>query len=218
MHHSPLNKFDRRIGLANDTSRDRIFLVERLAAFVPRMPWIYTILLVNIGGLVLSLRDQFTTLIGGGVAALLLLVLRLVHWLRMPSREISEERARSELRRAFLIGAVITASYCAWILGIYAQSSGDARSHVVLFGSLAAMGCAYALSPMPSAAKIPLFLLGLPLALVLIAGGDMVHAAMGFALLTLMFVTLKLIDAQNVTFTRLVQTRIDIELEIQRAE
>ena len=36
--------------------------------------------------------------------------------------------------------------------------------------------------------------------------------------LTLLFVTLKLNQAQNVTFKRLVNSRIDVELEKQRAE
>ena len=60
MFHSPLDKFDRQIGLKSETSRERIFLVEQLAAFIPRMPWVYAILVVNLGGLMISLSDQFT--------------------------------------------------------------------------------------------------------------------------------------------------------------
>ena len=63
----------------------------------------------------------------------------------------------TELRRAVIIGSIITAAYCAWILAIYANSNGDAHNHVILFGALAAMGCSYALSPMPTAAKVPLY-------------------------------------------------------------
>ena len=218
MFHAPLRAFDRRIGLRNETGRDRVFLVEQLAAFSPRMPWVYAILLVNLGGLIISLSDQFTYLIGAGIPVCAVLSARLVHWMRMPSRDVSDVVAVAELRRAVLIGTCITAAYCVWILTIYAQSSGDARSHIVLFGSLAAMGCSYALSPMPTAAKVPLLFLGVPLALVLTASDDTVHAAMGVALFTLLFVTLKLNEAQNVTFTRLVNSRIDVELEKQRAE
>ncbi len=218
MFHAPLNKFDRQIGLRGETSRERIFLVEQLAAFIPRMPWVYAILIVNLGGLMISLGNQFTYLVGAGIPVLLLVGARLIHWLRLPRQAISELVAVTELRRAVIIGSIITSSYCAWILAIYAESSEDAQSHVILFGALAAIGCSYALSPMPTAAKVPLVFLGLPLALVLIASADPAHAAMGIALVTLLFVTLKINEAQNVTFTRLVNSRIDVELEKQRAE
>ena len=84
MFHAPLDKFDRRIGLQSESNRERIFLVEQLAAFIPRMPWVYAILIVNLGGLMISLSDQFTYLVGAGIPVLLVVAARLVHWLRLP--------------------------------------------------------------------------------------------------------------------------------------
>jgi diguanylate cyclase (GGDEF)-like protein len=218
MFNALLPLLDRWIGLPHETERERVFLVEKLAAFIPRMPWIYAILLVNLGGLLVSLSWRVPYLLGAGIAMFVVLGTRLMHWFRMPQRALSYERALRELRRLFAIGILISACYCIWILSIYRQSSGDARNHVVLFGSLAAMGCSYALSPLASAAKVPLYALSLPLALVMIASGETVHMAMGLTLVSLIFVTLKLIRAQNLTFTRLINARFDIDLEKQRAE
>jgi diguanylate cyclase (GGDEF)-like protein len=209
---------DRHIGLRHQTPRERVLLVETLAAFVPRMPWVYTIMLVNLGGLLVSLSGQVPYLLSGGVIIFVLLCARLTHWLRLPRLVITEDRARIELRRVFLLGVGITGSYCAWILSIYAESSEETRSHIVMFGSLAATCVSYALSPLPSAAKVPLILLALPLALVMIGSGDLVHAAMGVTLVSLVFVMFKLVRVQNVNFIRLINSRLDVELEKQRAE
>jgi diguanylate cyclase (GGDEF)-like protein len=213
-----LENFDRRIGLHKETHPQRVLLVEMLAAYSPRMPWVYTIMLVNLGGLLISLSGRVPYLTGGGILILVVLSARLTHWLRMPQRVMSEERALYELRRVFLLGIAITGTYCVWVLSIYAQSSGEARNHIVLFGSLAAIGVSYALSPLPSAAKVPLYMLALPLALVLIASGRPVHAAMGATLISLIFVMLKLIWVEHRNFVRLVNSRLDVELEKQRAE
>ena len=209
---------DRNIGLPHDTPRERVLLVEMLAAFVPRMPWVYTIMLANLGGVLVSLSVQVPYLMSGGVVIFVLLCARLSHWLRMPRRAITEERARIELRQLFLLGVGITGSYCAWILSIYAESSEETRSHIVMFGSLAATCVSYALSPLPSAAKVPLILLALPLAMVMIWSGELVHAAMGVTLLSLVFVMFKLVRVQNLNFIRLINSRLDVELEKQRAE
>jgi diguanylate cyclase (GGDEF)-like protein len=209
---------DRWIGLPHETERERVFLIEKLAAFIPRMPWIYAILLVNLGGLLVSLSWNVPYLLSAGVAMFVVLSARLTHWWRMPQQELTYQRALRELRRLFLLGNALSVCYCVWILSIYRQSGNDARNNIIMFGSLAAMGCAYALSPLASAAKVPLYALALPLALVMVASGQTVHVAMGMTLVTLIFVTLKLIRAQNLTFTRLINARFDIELEKQRAE
>lgn len=213
-----LPMLDRHIGLRHGSERERQLLVETLVVFTPRMPWIYAILMVNLGGLLISLQWRVPHLSTAGGAMLLILGARLVHWRKMPQRVLSHERALTELRRLFVLGILLAASYCIWILSIYRHSNMDARNHVVLFGSLAAMGCSHALSPLPSAARVPLYALALPLALVMIAGGETVHVAMGVTLVTLILVTLKLIQAQNLSFARLVNSLFDIELAKQRAE
>ena len=113
MLHDLIEKFDRRIGLRHETQRERVLLVEILAAFVPRMPLIYIIMLVNLGGLLIAVQGQVPFLFGAGAAIFLLLAARLTHWLRLPSQPLSEGRALKELRRVFLLGVVITTSYCA---------------------------------------------------------------------------------------------------------
>lgn len=65
---------------------------------------------------------------------------------------------------------------------------------------------------------MPLFLLALPLALLLISSGNVAFVGMGLTLLTLIFVTTRLVRVQSLTFRRLVNSCYDLELEKRRAE
>src|SRR5688572_29491584 len=126
---------DRWIGLRHADERDRVFLVEKLAAFVPRMPWIYAILLVNLGGLMVSLSWDVPNLLIGGAAMCSILMWRLSPWLRVPERPLTCERALNELRRLVVRGIALSGWCWFWFRSIYRQSGGDAGNHIVLFGS-----------------------------------------------------------------------------------
>jgi diguanylate cyclase (GGDEF)-like protein len=209
---------DKAIGLSGGSERAETLMAETLSAFFPRMPWLYAILMVNLSGLLVSLRGPFTTFTAGGVLILLVLALRLVHWTRLPGRKQSRAQIANELRNVFLIGVLACVAYCSWLFGLYLRSTTDDRNHIVLFGSLAALGCSFALSPLPSVAKVPLLLLALPLAILLISTAEIAFVGMGLTLLTLIFVANRLIDVQSGTFRRLVNSRLDVEMEKRRAE
>lgn len=210
--------FDDALGLGGRSERDHALRVETLHAFLPRMPWIYAILIVNLSGLLAATHDSLTYLTSAGVVLLVVLAVRLVHWTLLPKRSLSETDVGKELRNIFIVGALLCTGYCLWTFALYAQSDIEDRNHIVLFASLAALGCSFALSPMPSASKMPLYLLALPLAVLLISTRQIAFMGMGATLLTLIYVALRLIKAENVTFRRLVNSRFDLELEKRRAE
>lgn len=209
---------DQWVGIHCVTDREYGMIAERFDAIIPRMPWIYAILMINLSGLLISLHPSITPLIALGIALLLLLSFRLVHWTRMAGRSLTQRQTCNELRNICLIGSFICVAYCLWTFALYTELGREGRNHIVLFGSLAALGCSFALSPLPFAAMVPLLLLALPLALLLISTGEIAFVGMGLTLMTLILVTARLIDAQNVTFGRLVNSRFDIELEKRRAE
>ena len=211
-------RLDALIGLKTTSERERAMLDEMVSALIPRMPWLYAILMVNLGGLLVSLKDPMTPLAAAGVVLLLVMAGRLIHWWGLRGRPVSRIDSVSELRAVFLIGMVVCCIYCVWVMVIYVHVFSEDRNHIVMFGSLAALGCSYALSPLPSAARIPLFVLSLPLAVLLTTAGDAHHVGMGVTLLTLIFVSERLIDTQNGTLKRLVYSRLDGEIEKKRAE
>lgn len=211
-------RLDKAVGITAETDRQRDLIVEKMVAITPRMPWLYLILMVNLAGLLFSLNQQLTMFTWSAVAILFILLGRLLHWRRLARSRPTLEIARTELRRVFVLGFVVCVAYCAWVLVMYLQAPDEDRAHFVLFGSIAALCSAFAMSPLPSAARLPLYMMSLPMAGLLLFSGDLPHAAMGVTLLTLIYVAKKLIDVHHLTLTRLVYSRLDVELAKRRAE
>jgi diguanylate cyclase (GGDEF)-like protein len=107
--------------------------------------------------------------------------------------------------------------FCVWSIRLFLEGSLDQQRLAVLFGTLTAMGCAYGLSSFPSAARIPLALIALPIALLLIVTGSLYHIAVGLSLGSVTLLILRLVTLHNIGFTRLVESRSQIAVERARA-
>lgn len=212
-----IERFDSAIGLQTASERQRAVLLEKVLALIPRMPWLYAILIVNLGGVLVSLKGPVTLLHIVGTLLLLVVVGRLLHWRWLKNRAPSKIDSVFELRRVFLIGAAVCSTYCGWMFTLVAQAHGGDFTDLALMAGLAALGCTFALSPMPAAARLPLIILSLPFAVLLLSSGGIAHIGMGFTLLTLSAFAMRLIDIQNDTLTRLIHARLDVELEKGRA-
>src|SRR5687767_2520163 len=132
---------DRLLGLAGASQRDDALAEERFRALGRQVPWLYAILLVNLIGVNVSYVGQGQDLLNIGNVMGVLLVARMVYWLRVRRRMPPLSAIKRELRRTFLICMLFCVCYGWWSLTRYQHSSGDARIPIVLFTSLAAIGC-----------------------------------------------------------------------------
>jgi diguanylate cyclase (GGDEF)-like protein len=208
---------DRCLGLARTSRRERALAEERFRALGRQVPWLYAILLVNLVGVNVSYVGQGKGLLNTGNVLAVLLIARMVYWLRVRHRMPPEGEIRGELRKTFLVCAVFCVAYSWWSLSWYQHSIGDSRTPIVLFTSLAAIGCSFGLSAFPAAARLPLLLLAVPLAVQLIAEREVVPVGMGASIIMLTVVTFRLIAAHDEGFVKLVYSRFDIERERERA-
>src|SRR5688572_14890709 len=94
---------DQSLGLAGASQRDSALAEERFRALGRQVPWLYAILLVNLVGVNVSYVGQGQDLLNTGNVVALLLVARLVHWLRVRRRPPPVSAIKGELRRTFLI-------------------------------------------------------------------------------------------------------------------
>lgn len=208
---------DRLLGLAGASQRDSALAEERFRALGRQVPWLYAILLVNLVGVNVSYVSQGQDLINTGNVVAVLLIARMVHWLRARRRMPPSNAIRGELRKTFLVCTLFCVCYGWWGLTRYQHSIGDARIPIVLFTSLAAVGCSFGLSAFPAAARLPLLMLGVPLAVQLISEREVVPVGMGASIIMLTIVTFRLISAHDEGFVKLVYSRFDIERERERA-
>ncbi|MDB5720787.1 MAG: diguanylate cyclase protein [Alphaproteobacteria bacterium] len=209
---------DRLVGAGEARSEaGRALLEERYRALSRQIPLLYAIGLANIAGLYLATKGAFGSFYNPITPLVLLLIVRLVHWLRARREMLAPERILIELRKTFFYALAFCVGFCGWAL--YQLSEDNPANHdlVILFGSLAAVGCAYGVSAYLAAARLPILLLGLPLATRLIFSPDPGHIGMGVSLSLILLLILHLLRIHDEGFSRLIESRTGIAAERERA-
>jgi diguanylate cyclase (GGDEF)-like protein len=199
-----------------DSLVGRSLLEERYRALQRQIPLLYIIALANFISLHLATAGldaifSPSSLLAGAVLA------RLAHWVRARNRRPPPEQILRELRKTFLFALAFCLCFCGWGIYVMETAPGEKSDYVILFGSLAAIGCAYGLSSFPSAARLPLLFLGLPLAVRLMLWNDIAHVATGVSLAIITLVSLRLLGIHNENFSKVVESRAEIAAERERA-
>ena len=200
-----------------ETAFGRALLQVRYRALQRQIPLLYMIALANALGFHLGEGLQVETLTHPVNILLVLVAGRLVYWLRNRERELPPEAILRELRRTLFLAALFSAAGGFWAISLLFDGAREGRELLILFTSLAAIGCAYGLSSFPTAARMPLLLFALPFALALALSANAAHIGVGVSLLLVTLLTLRLVNLQNRGFVALVQSRTAVEGERQRA-
>jgi diguanylate cyclase (GGDEF)-like protein len=210
--------FDRLVDVGEaETPAGRALVEERYRALLRQIPLLYIVALANFLGLHLATGGNFETLWSPANFLVMLVIVRLCHWLRARTRALPPERIVRELRKTWCYALVVSVGFALWALSLIDGGNPDYDGHVTLFGVLAAVGCAYGLSSFPAAARLPLLLLGLPIAIRLVFSASAAHVGMGISICLILFVILHLLGIHNRSFRELVESRSEIAAERERA-
>lgn len=210
-------RLDSMAGIVSATDYDRAILTERFEALRRQLPWLYAIMSVNVVGIQLAAGADNVPSITAATAMLLAIVLRVVHWLRFRSEGLTHGSIRNELRRAFLVAALFCLANLVWSASLYSQLGQNERVEIAMLSGLAAIGASCGLSSFPAAARIPLFLLGIPFGVALCLGPAATQAGIGAGLLVLTLINLRMLNVGDATFTRLIASRFTVESEKKNA-
>jgi len=200
-----------------DSHAGRALLEQRYRALQRQIPLLYTVALTNMLGLHLATGGSITNPYSLSTLLVALVILRLGYWLKVRNRQLPPETILRELTKTWLYALVISVGFAVYALRLLDTVPSADHTYVILFGSLAAVGCAYGVSSYAGAARLPLLLLGLPLAARLVLYGDPAHIGMGVSIALVMLLILRLLGIHNRGFDRLVQSHTAIEEERERA-
>ncbi|MEA3031002.1 MAG: hypothetical protein QOG13_2327 [Sphingomonadales bacterium] len=200
------------------TAFGRALLHERYRALQRQIPLLYAIAITNFAGLHIASGAPVASLVHPITLLILFVVVRLVHWLRVRGRALPPERILVELRRTLIFAGLLGAAFGYSAISVYNQATGREQDLVILFASLAAVGCAYGLTSFPAAARLPLLLFALPFATRLAASGVPAHVGVGLSLALITLMILRLVDIHNEGFVQLVRSRSEVETERERAQ
>src|SRR4051812_9825440 len=195
----------------------RALLEERYRALQRQIPLLYLVALTNFVGLQLATGGQISSLYSPASLLVGLVCLRLVYWLRARDRRLAPEKILVELTKTWIYALIISVGFCVWALYLLQTGPAAYDDYVIFFGSFAAVGCAYGITSYPAAARLPLFFLGLPLALRLILFRDATHIGLGISLMMIVLLIARLLRIHNRGFRALVESRTDIADERERA-
>jgi diguanylate cyclase (GGDEF)-like protein len=195
----------------------RALLQQRYAALQRQIPLLYTVALTNVLGLAVATGGRSATFFKASAVLVLLVLLRLAYWLRARNRTLPPQAILRELQKTWVYALVISVGFCGYALSLLDTVGPQDHVYVILFGSLAAVGCAYGISSYGGAARLPLLFLGYPIAARLVFYGDAAHLGMGVSIAMVMLIILRLLTNHNRGFQRLVEAQVETEAERARA-
>ena len=200
----------------SDTAFGRELLKVRYRSLQRQIPLVYAIGLASVIGFQLAAGPRLELLLHPINILMLLVVFRLVYWVRNRQRKLTPEEIQVELRKTHWLAALFSAAGGVW--AVYQVIAGiPQRDLLVLFASLAAIGSAFGLSSFPAAARLPLLLFALPFSLALAASPNLAHLGVAVSLFLITLLTLRLVALQNQGLVEMVRSRTVIENERERA-
>jgi len=200
-----------------ETPVGRALLEERYLVLQRQIPLLYTVALANCLGLSLASGGMIVEIFSPTTILLMVVLVRLVYWVGARKRVLPPERILRELQKTWIFALLVSFCFSVWALSLIQGSSTDHDGHVVMFGTVAAIGCAYGLSSFPAAARLPLLVLGMPLSVRLLVSGDASHIGMGVSTGLVIVLILQLLQFHNRSFCQLVESRSQIAAERERA-
>lgn len=201
-----------------ETAFGRALLCERYRALQRQIPLVYLLVLSNVVGFHLGIAPSLATIIHPANLLVVLVVVRLVHWLKTRSHALPPEAVLRELQKTLFLSAVFSLAATFWSITLLWQSADDQQDLIILFASLAAVGVAYGLSSFPAAARLPLLLFAMPFSVFLAFSPEPAHLGVGACLMLITLLTLRLINLQNRAFVEIVRSRSIVENERERAD
>ncbi|MBO0661013.1 EAL domain-containing protein [Jiella sp. MQZ9-1] len=186
---------------------DRMF-VSQLHELRPQLPLLYAFLAINIASIAYSFRDQapLTLTIFMPVLMLSAFLARTFFWIRPNVESMSAEAARSKLRRAIILSAVVSAIYVFWALALTRYGDKTTEAHVMVFSAITVIGCILSLTLLPQAALIVSAVVVVPPLFIFLNDGGAEHLTISFNLALVIAVMIKVMLNSFESFRQSVQS------------
>ena len=200
-----------------ETAHGQALVEERYRALRQHVPIIYLLAVVNLCGLQLTTGESLS--FGWNLPTVLITcaLVRSLQW-RRSDHDSAPAVMLVRLKQTFWLALVLCVSVSLWSLHLLNVVDADARIAVILFGGLTAVGVAYGLSSLPSAACVPLIVLALPLATAASMSRDMHLVGAAVSLAVMAALILRLLSLQNRQFVNVVRSRATADRQQLLAE
>lgn len=212
-----LRVFLDRIAVGDPSSPEGSDLLrQRYRSLQRQVPLLYLSALCSFVGLHLATAGQLLSWTSPVWLAVLLLVLRMGLWLGRRDDHLPVIEIERQLRITFLLSGFFSAFFSAFALYLFDDRANNG-SFILLFGSMAAVGCAYGLSSFAKAARLPIYLLGVPLGLRAIVTGELNLVGAGITLVVMSLLVARVLTVHSEDLGQLSASRSQTAAERERA-
>lgn len=179
-----------------------------------QIPLLYALLSVNAVAVAYTHLDFAPAWMSVWVPLVLVVVslIRLVVWIKMPVRAVSGPEAILTLRRTTILGCLIAAAYISWSLRLASYGSYQQHAHVAIFIAVTVIGCIFCLMNLPQAALAVTAIVTVPYLAYYVSLGDDVYIAIALNILLVTIVMIRVLLNSHHGFVLLVRS----EAETQR--
>ncbi|MFC7537783.1 putative bifunctional diguanylate cyclase/phosphodiesterase [Sphingomonas sp. GCM10030256] len=171
-----------------------------------QVPIIYVIATANVLALQVTTHGKVTFGLNLTTILFVCAVVRTCHWLGANPSPLHSVMVR-RMRQTCGFAATLCLAVAWWCLYLLDTAASDTHMAIFLFGGFTALGVAFGLSAVPTAACIPLIILGLPLAVVGLRSPNPKYVGAAVSLGILMILIMQLVARQSAQFTAIVRSR-----------
>ncbi len=190
----------------NNRAAEDAVLEERYLSLKRQVPIIYAVAVANLCGLWLATEGDLDIGLNFPTFLIIFAGIRMVQWLMAPT-QVSHATMQGRLRQSTVFALVLCVGVSAWCLQLIIAADASTRMAIILFGGFTAIGTAYGLCVLPIAARIPVYVLALPLAGTVLISREppLIGASLSLALVALLI--LRLLTVHNSHFVEVIRSR-----------
>jgi diguanylate cyclase (GGDEF)-like protein/PAS domain S-box-containing protein len=197
----------------------RALVTEQFRILTNQVPILYAVLLLDSISVGFVLPSSINVWLRFALPGLLLTisVIRMIQWIRMRGVELTPEEAYRFLARMRFLSAALPAGFLIWTLTLIESVDPSLRAPISLLVFMGCIGAAYCLGSFPPASRLTLLIAGLPLALRLLASGELLLVCIGINLGLLLVLLVRMINTNFGNFVRLIESQAGLAEEGERA-
>ena len=190
-------------------SVDPILAQAQLRQLQRQVPLLYALLIVNAGTAIYTFRGEAPNWLALWIPGSLITwsALRLAKWIRTPVQVFDGRDAIRILRRTILLSTFVAAAYLMWSLELSAYGGVHHQMHLAIFIAITVVGCIFCLMHLPQAALTVAAVVIGPCMVYYVSPDDPIYKAIGFNILLVMLLMLRVLLNNFDGFTKLVHSQ-----------
>jgi diguanylate cyclase (GGDEF)-like protein len=202
------------------TEQNQAILVEQFRALRQQVPLMYALMLVD--ATFLSFASQGTVSAWWSLAMPVILAvlggIRAAFWLHRRNVTPDPEMIPRYLIGTTIVAVVLSLGFGGWGLVLYVQADLVRRACIALYIFIGAISCCYCLQSLPRAGHIVLLCGAAPVTLCLLFSADWFLRGVGFNIIVVTIVILRMLRASHAGFIEVLTSRADMAAEQRRAQ